>query len=179
MTFTSALILLSFLPLSGKETVRVKDHEYPVQYESQSVKWRLRGTEHFRYKVVFSVFTAAYYKQIDGNGKVLRFTYTRSLKAKDLREQAMKTLRNQNSEQTLKEFEELTGRIQSAYEDVSDGDAYTITVIPGQGTWLHRNDQEVFFTENAGFGEWYLNIWLGDPPISADLKTALTQGPDS
>lgn len=158
---------------SSTETVNVHDHEYPSQFEDHSVTWTLAGTHHFKYKIFFSVFTAALYQPEEGEGTSLRFTYTRKLKADDLRELAMKTLKAQNDSETLENYQTLTDEIQESYQDVKPGDAYTITVVPEKGTWLYLNDQEVFFTENAEFGEWYLNIWLGNPPASEDLKTAL------
>ncbi|MDF3128382.1 chalcone isomerase family protein [Kiritimatiellaeota bacterium B1221] len=168
------IIWLGLLPAAyANETVKVKDHRYPVQLEAQESVWTLEGTEHFKYKAIFSVFTAAYYTQTGGDGQKLHFTYTRKLKADDLRGKAMETLRNQNDHQTLQTYEALTARIQAAYEDVKDGDAYIITVDPEKGTWLHLNGNEIFFTDNAAFGKWYLDIWLGNPPANASLKKAL------
>lgn len=158
---------------SGGKTVKVADHQYPLELRAHGASWKLSGTEHYRYKVFFSVFTAALYVNPEPENKRLTFTYTRKIKADDLREQAMKTLKTQNNAGTLNSFAELTREIQKAYEDVDAGDHYTLTVIQNRGIWLERNGKEVFFSENAAFGFWYLDIWLGDPPISESLKDAL------
>lgn len=169
------ILTVSRLSLAA-DAVTVEGHRYPVTQNAHGTTWDLRGTEHFRYKVLFSVFTAALHTQRDGDGERLTFTYTRKLKADDLREQAMKTLKANNDPATLNQYAPLTEQIQNAYLDVKAGDSYAITVIPGSGTWLELNGVELFHTENAEFGNWYLDIWLGTPPISASLKAALTKG---
>jgi hypothetical protein len=171
------LFMLTATGLSfAADTVTVEGHRYPVTLDAQGATWDLSGTEHFRYKVLFSVFTAGLYTQRDGQGERLTFTNTRKLKADDLREQAMKTLKANNAPATLEKYAVLTEQIQKAYVDVKAGDSYAITVIPESGNWLHLNGNELFFTENAEFGNWYLDIWLGTPPISVSLKEALTKG---
>lgn len=165
--------------LHAANAVEIEGHRYPLTLEAEGVTWTLRGTEHFRYKVFFSVFTAALYHQTPGKGERLRFTYTRNLKAADLREQAIKTLTANNDAATLEKFAALTGQIQAAYVDVKKGDSYTITMISDRGTWLHLNGKELFFSENAEFGDWYLDIWLGNPPISPSLKAALMKENDA
>lgn len=165
--------------LYAADAVEIEGHRYPLTLEAEGVTWNLRGTEHFRYKVFFSVFTAALYNQAQGKGERLRFTYTRNLKAADLREQAIKTLTANNDAATLEKFAALTGQIQAAYLDVKKGDSYTITMIPERGTWLHLNGKELFFSDNAEFGDWYLDIWLGTPPISPSLKAALMKEKDA
>lgn len=174
-------ILLSFLltfsgtvSLRAAEAVDVAGDRYPKTLEYKDITWELQGTHHYKYKIVFSVFSSALYHQADGEGKRLQFTYSRDLKAEDLREQAMKTLKAANDKQTLEKWAVLTQQIQQAYDNVSEDDSYTITVIPDRGAWLDFNEKNVFHTDNAEFGFWYLDIWLGDDPISEDLKEALT-----
>lgn len=171
------LILISFaLPLPSIASVEVASHPFPKQLEALEQTWTLQGTHHFRYKVFFSVFAAGLYTTDEPDGKRLHFTYTRNLKAGDLRDQAMKTLKANNSEETLKNYRNPLSELQKAYVDVKDGDSYTLTVVTGKGIWLHLNDNEIFQSDNSEFGYWYLDIWLGDPPISDDLKSALTKG---
>jgi len=168
-----SVFLSSFL--YANEAVTVQGHSYPIRISAHDVEWKLAGTEHFKYKVFFSVFTAAYYRQVDGGGEKLIFTYTRDLKAADLSKQSMNHLEETNDPTTLATYKELTDKIQAAYVNVQENDSYAVTSVPGKGTWLHLNEQEVFFSENAEFGDWYLSIWLGDPPISESLKQALVK----
>jgi hypothetical protein len=178
MKILPTLLTLSFLISTTvhADAVKLKGHRYPRQVEAKGVAWEIKGAEHFVYKVFFSVFTGAYYEQTDGEGKRLKFTYTRNLKAKDLVAQADKQLTATNPPEVLRTYAEPLQGIQDAYVDVKEGDSYVITAIPGKGTWLELNGEEKFFTDNGDFGIWYLNIWLGDPPINDDLKEALTTG---
>jgi hypothetical protein len=179
MKYVYLLVLtaITFSPFTGfSQSVTIKGHTYPKSVTSEGVEWELKGTDHFVYKVFFSVFTGAYYEQKDGEGKRLKFTYTRDLKADDLREQAMKTLEENNPKSVLEQYQDSLTGMQKAYQNVKENDSYVITAIPGKGTWLHLNGKELFFDKDGEFGLWYLDIWLGDPPISDSLKEALTGG---
>jgi hypothetical protein len=169
------LILSTFFAITSlsAQTVKVHDHRYPEQETVFDTEWEISGTHHFRYKIFFSVFTGAYYRPVSGEGERLVFTYTRDIKADDLRAQAMKHLESTQSEEVLQRYQNLTDELQAAYEDVSDGDSYAITVLPDKGIWLTRDGTTVFQSDNAEFGDWYLDIWLGDPPIDDGLKEAL------
>ncbi|MDA3873177.1 MAG: chalcone isomerase family protein [Kiritimatiellae bacterium] len=169
------LIFLTF-PLAAEPSEVVEGHRFPKQLESHEQTWTLQGTHHFRYKVFFSVFAAGLYTTDEPDGKRLSFTYTRNLKADDLRDQAMKTLKANNSNDIMETYRKPTTKLQTAYRYVKEGDTYTLTVITDKGIWLHLNDKEIYFHDNSTFGYWYLDIWLGDPPISDDLKSALTKG---
>lgn len=155
------------------ETVEVNNHTYPKSETAFETEWTLVGTHHFKYKIFFSVFTGAYYEPASGEGERLKFTYTRSIQADDLRKQAMKHLQATQPEEVLASYSNLTKEIQAAYEDVTDNDSYTLTVLPNQGIWLARNEEVVYHSDNAEFGDWYLDIWLGDPPIDEGLKKDL------
>ena len=170
------LLLLSFTASSLAQDVKLKGHRYPRTQEAHGTVWSLQGAEHYVYKVLFSVFTGALYQQENGDGQRLQFTYTRKLKADDLRKQALKHLEATQSAEQMERFATPLTGLQRAYVNVNKGDSYTITVLPGEGSWLELNGETIFFTEDTEFGFWYLGIWLGDPPIDADLKRALTTG---
>lgn len=164
--------LLATLPLNA-ESVKVKNHRYPVQESVFGEDWTLVGTHHFKFKVLFSVFTGGYYQTEEG-GERLVFTYTRNIKADDLRKQADNHLLATQSTEVLEKYAEKTAAIQAAYVDVTKNSSYAITVIPDQGITLARDGEVVFQSDDAEFGDWYLDIWLGDPPIDQTLKDALT-----
>jgi hypothetical protein len=171
------LCILNFTAsLAAEPAVEVAGHRYPEKIKVHDHSWALQGTHHFRYRRIFSVFTGALYTTDDPEGKRLKFTYTRTLKGGDLRDQAIKTLKENNSKEILEKYTHPLAGLQKAYQDVKDGDSYTLTVITNEGIWLHLNEKEVFFSDNSEFGYWYLDIWLGTPPISESLKSDLTQG---
>ncbi|HKM27148.1 MAG TPA: chalcone isomerase family protein [Thiopseudomonas sp.] len=67
-------------------------------------------------------------------------------------------------------------RLHQAYQAVQPGDCYRLDYQPGQGTALLLNDKELVRVATAGFKALYFGIWLGDKPLSAQLKRDLTQG---
>ncbi|MCC5844293.1 MAG: chalcone isomerase family protein [Verrucomicrobia bacterium] len=171
------LLLLLPLPLLFADDVReVAGHRYPVHLQSKDLDWSLSGADHFRFRL-FSVFTGALYTtESDADARRLTFTYTRRLGADTLVEQGMRVLREAKSAEDIDARKDLIDKVNDAYQDVSKGDRYTFTVIPDRGTWLHLNDKEILFLQDADFGLWYLNIWLGDQPMSAPLRNALLEG---
>lgn len=173
-------ILLTFLLLPtllyAAIPLEVAGHTYPRTLEAKNLSWSLSGADHFRYRL-FSVFTGALYTAPEEPAaRRLTFTYTRNLPADTLVEQGMRILRQSNTPADLEQRAALIDRVNQAYQDVRKGDSYTFTVIPGQGTWLHLNDKEILFLQDADFGLWYLNIWLGETPMSENLRNALLNG---
>lgn len=176
MKKTKTILLFALLlPLTrASEGVRVRGHFYPDKTEHVGLEWNRRGAEHFRFRM-FSVFTGALYANEETQGKKLIFTYTRALDRDLLVEQGMRVLQDAHDDETLKFFQEPLEALNKAYADVAFGDSYTITAVPGKGTWLHKNDKKLFFIEDDAFGLWYLSIWLGDAPMSLSFRDALLQ----
>jgi hypothetical protein len=144
--------------------------------ENPEQSWRLSGAGHFRYRL-FSVFNGALYLGGDVPGSQrLQLTYTRSIPAQTLAEQGLRVLRQSYSADEIAARNGLLEQINQAYRDVRAGDMYSFTVIPGQGTWLHLNGEELLFVHDSDFGLWYLGIWLGEHPMSASLRDALLPG---
>lgn len=169
-------LLLLPLCLNAADVREVAGHTYPLQVEAKELTWTLSGADHFRFRL-FSVFTGALYiSEAEPDARRLTFTYTRRLGADTLVEQGMRVLREGKPEAEIAARRERLDKINNAYRDVDRGDRYTFTVIPERGTWLHLNEEEIFFIDDAGFGLWYLNIWLGDNPMSASLRNALLEG---
>jgi hypothetical protein len=173
------LLLLFFFPLSlllADDIREVAGHRYPLTLHAKDLDWSLSGADHFRFRL-FSVFTGALYTTLsDPGARRLTFTYTRNLGADTLVEQGMRVLRGAESAEDIEARQVLIDQVNHAYQNVAKGDRYTFTIIPGRGTWLHLNDKEILFLQDADFGLWYLNIWLGDQPMSAPLRNALLEG---
>ncbi|MCC5846973.1 MAG: chalcone isomerase family protein [Verrucomicrobia bacterium] len=177
--FTAILWLAAAMPLQTQaSTVRVAGHRYPTRVEAKDLTWQLQGAEHFRYRL-FSVFTGAFYKAPETAARRLTFTYTRNIDRDTLVEQGNRVLREAHDRETLQKRKDYLDKVNAAYQDVSSGDRYTFTVIPGKGTWLHFNDQEKLFLEDADFGLWYLDIWLGEKPMSEKFRDALLNSEDA
>lgn len=167
---------LLFFALSESGVREVANHAYPIEMETKELVWRLSGADHFRFRL-FSVFTGAlYFSDASPNARRLVFTYTRNLEAVTLVEQGMRVLRAAKPAAEIEARQSLIDTVNAAYRDVSRGDRYIFTVIPDRGTWLHLNEEEILFVGDADFGLWYLDIWLGDDPMSVSLRNALLEG---
>lgn len=168
--------LMPFFVFSEGGVREVAHHTYPIEMEAKGLVWRLSGVDHFRFRL-FSVFTGALYSSAASpKARRLVFTYTRNLEADTLVEQGMRVLRTAKPEAEIEARQPLIDTVNAAYRDVSRGDRYIFTVIPDRGTWLHLNEEEILFVGDADFGLWYLDIWLGDDPMSVSLRNALLEG---
>lgn len=171
-----AILLLFPGVLQAGAFQEVAGHRYPVEIVSKGLSWSLSGAHHFRFRL-FSVFTGALFQAGSNPGaRKLTFTYTRSIDAGTLVEQGMRVLRDAHREEEIDARRDLLETVNAAYRDVTRGDRYTFTVIPGRGTWLHFNSEEILFIDDADFGLWYLGIWLGENPMSTPLRNALLEG---
>ena len=60
--------------------------------------------------------------------------------------------------------------------EVAKGDVITLDYFPGEGTRISINGVEKGRVASAEFNRALLKIWLGDDPVSEDLKTRLLGG---
>jgi hypothetical protein len=106
----------------------------------------------------------------------LELQYYLSIDGDDFARAALAILeRNLPSE----ELERLRGRIDdmaALFEDVSAGDRYALTYLPGRGTELALNGELRGTIPGADFAAAYFGIWLGDDPIDAGLRDRLLEG---
>ncbi|MEQ9643029.1 MAG: chalcone isomerase family protein [Alphaproteobacteria bacterium] len=73
------------------------------------------------------------------------------------------------SEVTTKMF----SRLRAAYRDVSGGDVVLFRYVPTEGTWILINDEVVVFDPGHGLMRSMLEQWVGETPVSSDLRLAL------
>jgi len=64
-------------------------------------------------------------------------------------------------------------RLHDAYQAVQSGDCYALVYHPETGTQLQFNQKVVFETMQPKFKSVYFGVWLGDNPLSEDLKQSL------
>ncbi len=62
------------------------------------------------------------------------------------------------------------------FSTVKKGDVFTLDYRPGDGTRVNYNDQAKGVIPGEDFNKALLNIWLGEKPVTADLKKALLGG---
>lgn len=103
----------------------------------------------------------------------LEFHYLRTIEKSIILESAAKMLAKNLSPTELAQIQDRVDRINTAYQTVQAGDRSSLTYIPDVGTILRINGAPVITIEGADFAEFYFEIWLGEQPISTDLKANL------
>ncbi|MDX1803585.1 MAG: chalcone isomerase family protein [Alcanivorax sp.] len=75
-----------------------------------------------------------------------------------------------------KRFQQLEPRIvrfDNHYQDIGDGDRYTLTYLSDGSLALALNGQPLAREQGDDFASAYLSIWFGQHPYSQDMKDAL------
>lgn len=80
--------------------------------------------------------------------------------------------RNVGEEKTKRLTRELD-TFNALYQDVTAGQRYTLTFMPGKGLEIALNEKVLGVVESDEFGPAYLSIWLGTDPVSPNLKKGL------
>ncbi|MCD8482186.1 MAG: chalcone isomerase family protein [Verrucomicrobia bacterium] len=135
------------------------------------------GEATFRW-TVFRVYDGAFFRQsnMDESGlsaKHLELVYHTDITAERIVAGGDAILRRNVS---ATEFEALSERLRllnAAYRNVSRGDRYALTFIPGVGTQLRLNDELLVTIPGDDFAKAYFRIWLGDDPISDAFRDRL------
>lgn len=140
----------------------------------------LRGIGLLRYKVFLKAYVAALYIEpplVDTEevpaGRRLELEYFWSISADGFAQATRDGIaRNVNGA----EYAKLSDRIErlgGLYRDVSPGDRYSLTFLPGRGTELALNGEALGLIEGDDFAEAVFSIWLGREPLDEGLKEDL------
>lgn len=71
----------------------------------------------------------------------------------------------------LPQIQDMVNQFTGAFsEPVSEGDQFRIVSLPDTGVSLYKNGKQLVTINNEQFRRILLGIWLGDDPLSDDLK---------
>ena len=140
----------------------------------------LRGIGLLRYKIFLKAYVAALYLEhsLDEvretpTGRRLELEYFWSIPADGFAQATRDGIaRNVDPEEYVKLSERIE-RLGELYRDVSPGDRYSLTFLPGQGTELALNGRALGVVEGEDFAEAVFAIWLGRAPLDEGLKEDL------
>ncbi len=129
----------------------------------------------------FKVYTAALYMPPDVSGenvlddvpKKMEFHYLSNMSADQFKESGEPILLKNASADELARIRPEIDAINSMYRDVTKGDRYTLTYIPGKGTELALNGEVLGRIGGYEFAAIYYRIWLGENPVDDDFKSML------
>lgn len=108
--------------------------------------------------------------------KRLEISYLVSIKGPDFDKGAAPVLERNQSTADRARIQGRIDKINAAYKDVTSGDRYSLTYLPGRGTELALNGTPLIVIEGADFAAAYFGIWLGREPIDEKLKRDLLKG---
>lgn len=183
--FLLAFLLTGYLPLAhgtGNEIVQVGDATFSAEYAAGTGTLPIMGTGVLKYGGLIKVYAAALYHPMDTEQdrlldpavpKRLELAYFVSLDRKKFIEAAEVILERQHGTIGLARLRSSLDKLHSMLVDVTSGDRYSITHLPGKGLMLEHNNKVAGIIPDLSLSTAYFGIWLGDPPISTGLKEDL------
>jgi hypothetical protein len=153
----------------------------PAALDEDDTRFELVGQGAFRWKRLIHAYDASLHAGKDSppatllTGAPLRLEihYRRGFSAADIVSGGDALLRRNVSAETWKSLQDRLAKLNRAYVDVKSGDRYTLTYVPGKGTTLRLNGNPLVTVEGADFAAAYFRIWLGEDPISPQLRDLL------
>ncbi|MFN2349850.1 MAG: chalcone isomerase family protein [Thioalkalivibrio sp.] len=185
MVLVLAALLLFLVPTlpAQASVVTVGDARFPTFMQSSDGKiLELKGTGLARYAVVIRVYGAGLYGPEgvpaarlleQGEPKRLEIEYFVDIEASDLTLAANTILEKQLAADALQALAPRIRQIHDAYRSVTPGDRYVMEYLPGEGTRLSLNGKTLVIVEGSDFARAYFGIWLGEEPLSLNLRNAL------
>lgn len=181
------ILLVIFLRLSSPEVAHALTVENIPFADSATIGGKpvpLRNAALLRYLKFIKAYVAALYvpegvKADDVLADVpkrLELSYLVSIKGPDFHKGAAPVLERNQTPADLARLRGRLDRINAAYKDVTPGDRYSLTYLPGRGTELALNGTPLIVIEGADFAAAYFGIWLGREPIDEKLKRDLLKG---
>ncbi len=178
------LILVISLARAGKAlAVVVGDIDFADSTSVGDQAVPLRNAALYRYLSLISVYAAGLYLPAEAGGdfcrpdtpKRLELSYLVEIAAADFARSANHVLAKNLSAEDAAALADRIEALHSAYRDVEEGDRYSLTYIPDQGTELALNGSVLVKIEGADFACAYFGIWLGPEPIDDGLRDRLLQ----
>lgn len=165
--------------------VRIEDAAFARSLSLPEATLHLSGAGLFRWKYFVKVYAAAWYvgegaEAHDPGADVprrLEVSYFVPISGPDFGKAARKILGENHAPEALAPLEERMEALHRAYRDVRPGDRYALTYLPGRGLELALNGEPLALVPGEDFARIYFSIWLGERPISRDLRAALL-GPE-
>lgn len=185
MILLLAALLLCLIPTlpAQASVVTVGDARFSTLLQNEAGKTlELKGAGIARYAVFIRVYGAGLYGPEGvpassllegGEPKRLEIEYFVDIKASDLALAADTILQRQLSPEQLQALQPRIRQLHDAYRSVRPGDRYVMEYLPGQGTVLKLNGEPLVTVEGRDFARAYFGIWLGDEPLSSNLRNAL------
>ncbi len=104
----------------------------------------------------------------------LALTYLRDFDGEDIAERSIKEMRDQGLSDNSR-IERWQSTMQQIFPDVKEQDTITGIKTCAGATRFFHNDELVGEVEEAAFGEWFFNIWLGPQTTEPEFRAKLLE----
>ena len=152
--------------------------------QARSEAPQARGSFRYVYAMLFTLYDLTLYTDaapqsspaevLNGQHSMrLEFTYLRTIKKSIILEAAEKMLDRNLSAIEFSSIEDRIEQLNAAYTTVRRGDQSALSYQNGHGTTLEINGQPIITIPGDDFAPLYFRIWLGDQPISKEMRDQL------
>lgn len=173
---SSLLFALTNSIASGAESL------FPETTPVEGVSFYKMGEHRTVYKFFFKLYDAALFTESDATPEdvlardcafLLEFRYLRDIHRSAILESAQHMLTKNLSIENRSRINPQVEQLHAHYRSVKAGDRSSLAYIPGRGTTFRFNGEAFITIPGAEFAQLYLQIWLGEQPISVELRDQL------
>ncbi len=176
----SALIMWTTISVNAF-AAEIAGVTFADNYRAEEKNLALVGTGLMRYLVFIKAYVGALYMEegvpaeqvLSDAAKRLEIEYFVPIKAEDFVFSTNELTARNVDAGTLAGLKPRIDRINALYEDVSPGDRYSLTYVPGVGTELALNGKAKGTIEGNDFAAAVFSMWLGPRPIDDSLRDSL------
>ncbi len=178
-----ASVIMSTSPVSANPpaSVDIAGVNFAKMYATPDGKLSFRGGALLRYMVFIKAYAGALYmpdgadhrQALGAVARRLELSYFHAISAEDFAKATRQKIADNLAPEALAAMSERIDHFNALYRDVSPGDRYALTYVPGQGTELSLNGEVLGRINGDDFAAAVFAIWLGPDPIDHDFKTAL------
>lgn len=179
----AAMLCIATTAVCAAERTTEAGASFPGQISSDAGQISLAGTGVTKYQVIFTVCALGFYVPegtpkseilAEDTPRHLEIEYFYDISSEDIVRASMSVLEDQLTDDELTALKQKLNRWHDSYRGVSDGDRYSMTYIPGDGTTLRLNDEQLVTVPGAAFARAYFGIWLKEKaPLSERLRDNL------
>jgi hypothetical protein len=172
------------LVMSGALTAQaavVDGVSFPTSFSTGGKTLALNGAGLMRWKWVIKAYVAALYlgagaaaaDVFEDVPKRLEIEYFHPIEAEAFVNVTVERVRLNVSPEDFERLGPRIDQLSRLYLDVSPGDRYALTYIPGSGTELSLNGRALGTVPGADLSRALFSIWLGQAPVDDALKQSL------
>lgn len=177
-------VITSTIVFSTTSKAQSPEPAFPIKIRLPSTKAELVkiGEHRYFHSMFFNIYDIALYagksakiaEVLDAKTIYrLEFRYLRKVDKSIILKSSIKMLARNIAPEDYKRIKTRLNRLNTAYQNVENGDRSSLTYQPGIGTTLNINGSHIITIEGEDFARLYFTIWLGNSPISKSLKRDL------